>query len=333
MRDNPGAKLKVGIDNFHDAIAAVQRFGDGGTIGHNTTIVVVRESETGDRGVGIRLYGTVIVAYFPGYIRLDSGRHRTVTTKARMNEVLPSWLRVVQDDFKWWVSYNLLSGAAGKAAEIPFEDGMRISVDAETYLPNPMKRPTAKHLRTEAGRRDWGDIEPQEAQAVWDRAMSRRPPVDPRAEFLAEASRKPLGPITHADYLKAIRAPLPGAHLPIPKQYRSNPRTRDLLSHARKLGKAVGEAMATWVDFDSPMQAQRVLQMIDDGDPAIYDSLRGPNLSGEYAGDPTPFALAEELGIESDDERLDDAATAWEDAAMTAFWDAVARAARHAAKG
>lgn len=259
MRDNPGAKLKVGIDNYHDAVAARQRFGYNGRIGHNTTIVDVGDDRfRGTEGVGIKLHDTVIVAYFPSGIVLNSGRYRTVTTKARMNEVLPPYVRVFQEKYDWYVEVTKFPHGMppwhvpGEKEQRPkvrldFEDHMMIPVDPETYLPNPMKRPTAKHLRSTAGRRDWGGVELQEAQAVWDRAMSRRPPSDPRAEFLAEASRKPLGPITHADYLKAIRAPLPGAHMPIPKQYGRNPRPEAVLWQLVGDRDVYGEQAGWWL--------------------------------------------------------------------------------------
>lgn len=108
-------------------------------------------------------------------------------------------------------------------------------------------------------------------------------------------------------------------------------RTRDILRQARKDGKRTGEAAASWVfDGNTPQETyQRVLKGLDDGDPAVYDSLRTPNLSGEYADDPTPRTLAEDYDIteerDPDGFLLDKVCTAWEDAASQAFWREIER--------
>lgn len=197
MRENPGAKLKFGIDNFHDAISALQRAGRSGKIGNNTWVVEVHDLGGTQRGVGIKLHQTVIVSYFPEWITLNSGGYETVTTKARMNEVLPPWVRVMQERGEWFVRVTLGS----HQGKHPFMDGMKIPVDPETYLPNPMRRPTRGHMGS------FQSVSPREAQAIWARAMSEKQ-ESPRAKYLREVARKPEGPITRADYLRAIRAPL-----------------------------------------------------------------------------------------------------------------------------
>ena len=53
----------------------------------------------------IRLHNTDIMHFQDnGSIMLDSGGWRTVTTKARMNEYLPSYYQVYQKNYTWYVS-------------------------------------------------------------------------------------------------------------------------------------------------------------------------------------------------------------------------------------
>ena len=67
----------------------------------------------------IRLHNTDIMHFQDnGSIMLDSGGWRTVTTKARMNEYLPSYYQVYQKNYTWYVSDGLGS--------IPFYDGMTL---------------------------------------------------------------------------------------------------------------------------------------------------------------------------------------------------------------
>lgn len=102
-----------------------------------------------------------------------------------------------------------------------------------------------------------------------------------------------------------------------------NPRriSKRLIREAYSLGVDAGTSAASWVDFDDPARA---LQMLDDGDPEIYDAVREPNLSGEYAGDPTPLSVAEELGIENPTpDELEAIASAWEEGVTDTFWPTV----------
>lgn len=107
-------------------------------------------------------------------------------------------------------------------------------------------------------------------------------------------------------------------------------RTRDLMQSARKLGKEAGENSASWCfDGNTKEETYRiVLRGIENGDPAVYDQFRQPDLSGEFADSPTPNSLAEELGIESDDERLDDVCTEWENASNETFWHEIEKTCR-----
>lgn len=104
------------------------------------------------------------------------------------------------------------------------------------------------------------------------------------------------------------------------------------IKRARKLGKAAGLSAASWA-FDgntSDENYRTFLQMSDDGDPGIGD-VYGPRgwLAGEYADDPTPRSLAEDLGIDQEDgDRIERACDAYEEAAEEAYWAELERVAR-----
>ena len=114
-------------------------------------------------------------------------------------------------------------------------------------------------------------------------------------------------------------------------------RTREILRNAKREGKRAGINAAGWAfmpgrDRDSIGTARRILAGIEDGDPAILDAFRTPDLSGEFSGDPTPRSLAEDCGLDEDDPRSewlqDKIANAWEDAASSSFWTSLERACR-----
>lgn len=120
-------------------------------------------------------------------------------------------------------------------------------------------------------------------------------------------------------------------------------RTRDIIREAKRDGRDAGKNAASWAWEPGRMMqrqeresAERILRGIEDGDPAILDAYRLPNLSGEYAGDPTPSSLMEDYGVADDDPRrewLEDAVrTAWEDAASSAFWSSLARSCHESLK-
>ena len=107
-------------------------------------------------------------------------------------------------------------------------------------------------------------------------------------------------------------------------------RTRTLMAAARKDGKAAGLAAASWC-FDgntSDETYQWFLAGWEAGDPEVLDQFNVPNLSGEWADAPTPHSLAEDYGMDDDDERLDSVCTQWENAAADAFWAELERVAR-----
>lgn len=72
---------------------------DSKRIGHNTYAEKLNDDE-----IGIRLHGTYVVTFVSdGRIVLRSGGYETVTTKQRMNAVLPMCFRVFAKDYTWKV--------------------------------------------------------------------------------------------------------------------------------------------------------------------------------------------------------------------------------------
>jgi hypothetical protein len=111
-------------------------------------------------------------------------------------------------------------------------------------------------------------------------------------------------------------------------------RTRDMIRAARKDGRHAGLSAASWV-FDGNTTDETyktVLRGLEDGDPAVLDSFRVPNLSGEFAGETSSKTLADEYELTEDNDpdgwRLDAVCQAWEDAASAAFWGSIEREAR-----
>lgn len=112
-----------------------------------------------------------------------------------------------------------------------------------------------------------------------------------------------------------------------------------LLAEASKLGREAGTNAAAWWEQDaiggratSPEDREHAaltLQGIEDGDPMVMDSLPYPNLSGEWAGDPTPRTLMAELGCEDvTPEEESDLCDAWSEAASEASIGEVERMCR-----
>jgi hypothetical protein len=87
------------------------------------------------------------------------------------------------------------------------------------------------------------------------------------------------------------------------------------MDRARELGYEHGEAAGSWV-FDgntSPETIRYVLKGLEDGDPAVYDSLPSSPLSGEWADSFSLNDLADELDVSDSDEGFDDLCTEYED--------------------
>lgn len=101
-----------------------------------------------------------------------------------------------------------------------------------------------------------------------------------------------------------------------------------LVAKAEELGRDAGKTAATWVfDGNTPEEAyRRVLRGIDEGDPAVLDSIEPPAI-GPAAGY-TEDDLARDLGIEPSDRALPRAVSAYADAFTEAFWRETERAAR-----
>lgn len=82
--------------------------------------------------IDVQYHWTVIVRYYrDGRVRLDSGGWQTVTTKQRINELLPPGFRLLQKDFRWYVedcrdcSFEGLTKAPLRRSQ--FRDGMTIN--------------------------------------------------------------------------------------------------------------------------------------------------------------------------------------------------------------
>lgn len=114
----------------------------------------------------------------------------------------------------------------------------------------------------------------------------------------------------------------------------TRPTLDELVALASELGADAGRAAASWATDGNttPATYRRILQGIEDGDPEVLDAYRVPDLSGEYAGDPTPRTLADELGIDpASDDWADleaDLCDAWIDGASVGFWDELERVCR-----
>lgn len=119
--DNAGAKVPQ-VFSYEDAVEVLERAPKRtGRIGHNT---VVGKYEDGS--IFFMLYNTPIVVYHPdGRIVLNSGGHRTVTTKARMNSLLPPTIRVFQERREWGVNTRR-AGAESWEHVVAYRDGMTL---------------------------------------------------------------------------------------------------------------------------------------------------------------------------------------------------------------
>lgn len=96
------------------------------------------------------------------------------------------------------------------------------------------------------------------------------------------------------------------------------------IKRARAIGTEQGENAASWWEQDAigghvsaqegKATATSILKGIEDGDPATYDALPGPDLSGEWADGYTTHRLQKDIGM---DEETADVAT------NEALWDEV----------
>ena len=111
-----------------------------------------------------------------------------------------------------------------------------------------------------------------------------------------------------------------------------------LTDQAAKIGAEHGRNAASWV-FDGSTRDdtyRTVLRGIEDGDPAILDAYRTPDLSGEYADDYSEADLLRDVWpdteVDEPDELASELSDAYNDAASAAFWDAIETACRQHAE-
>lgn len=105
-----------------------------------------------------------------------------------------------------------------------------------------------------------------------------------------------------------------------------------LLVQAYDIGAEHGRNAASWY-FDGNTERStyaRVLKMLDDGDPEVYDTFPMPGLSGEWADSYTWVHLASDLEIDEDDPDMDEICAVYEDGFGVAVADDIERAAREA---
>lgn len=107
------------------------------------------------------------------------------------------------------------------------------------------------------------------------------------------------------------------------------------LEEARAMGADHGKSAASWY-FDGNTTAETytaVLKGIEDGDPAILDTFPSAPLSGEWAGEPTPRSVLDELGIDDNEPGADDLLEAYEQGFYGMVWDEIERMARYQLEG
>jgi hypothetical protein len=96
----------------------------------------------------------------------------------------------------------------------------------------------------------------------------------------------------------------------------------EAIETAEGIGTDKGRAAGTWALGNNVDRAAAaaVLKGIQEGDPMVMDAYAAPNLTGEWADEYGPADLAEDIGHAEGTPIFDAAATAYEDAAQTAFW-------------
>jgi hypothetical protein len=105
----------------------------------------------------------------------------------------------------------------------------------------------------------------------------------------------------------------------------------EILSAADAAGRDHGRAAASWY-FDGNTSRgtyEHVLRGIEDGDPEVLDTFPTSPLSGEWADDPTPASVLEDLDVAEDDPSADDYLRAYEDGFYEASSYEIERAARY----
>lgn len=109
------------------------------------------------------------------------------------------------------------------------------------------------------------------------------------------------------------------------------------IEYARETGRQAGKAAASWFDIPDARTARAILAGIEDGDPAILDTLPYADLSGEWADSLTGPQLVEDAlsdaglpptGGDAPDGLFADICDAYEQAFQEAAEDAITAAAR-----
>jgi len=95
---------------------------------------------------------------------------------------------------------------------------------------------------------------------------------------------------------------------------------------AQALGQRHGRAAASWVEPGDEATAAKIKKGWEEGDPAVLDLFRVPDLSGEFADSMTPGKLMAEVGFRGTPEEEQEIASAYEVAADEGFWDAMIQA-------
>jgi hypothetical protein len=115
------------------------------------------------------------------------------------------------------------------------------------------------------------------------------------------------------------------------------PKPAEHITQAQKIGSEHGRNAADWwrqdaiggrVWGDGQRMARDVLQGLEDGDPAVLDSLPGPDLSGQFADGYSSRDLLRDLGVKDGDASFwegltDELFTAYETSYSNAVSDAV----------
>ena len=103
-----------------------------------------------------------------------------------------------------------------------------------------------------------------------------------------------------------------------------------LIAQASEAGAEHGRAAASWYFDGSTDRATyaAVLRGIEEGDPAVLDTFPHSPLSGEWADDPTPATVLDELGVDESDDAASDYLDAYELGFTEAVEFEIARVAR-----
>ena len=149
--------------------------------------------------------------------------------------------------------------------------------------------------------------------------------VDPDTGFVPESARdsegSPIGAVAPWDEVgtQGIYCDTCGGEI--------EPSAR---ARADSAGYAAGKAAGSWViDGNTTYEtAREILRMLDEGDPAVYDSLPSSPLSGEWAGDPLPRDVLADVGVDEDDDGADDVLSAYEDGFSRGAEEELVRACR-----